>query len=51
MDFVRVQGMVMYALPFAPGVLLDAGAARTLAGRNVGQGTMLRAGVTTAFRL
>ncbi len=51
MNFTRLQVMAMYWVPRVPGVQLDLGAARTLRGRNVGQSTMLSAGLTTAFRL
>jgi hypothetical protein len=51
MDFVRLQARAMYALPRARGVMLGAGLARTLTGRNVGQSTTLWAGLTTVFGL
>ncbi|HEU4631675.1 MAG TPA: hypothetical protein VFS08_18145 [Gemmatimonadaceae bacterium] len=51
MDFVRLQARAMYALPRARGVMLGAGFARTLTGRNVGQSTTLWAGLTTVFGL
>lgn len=51
MDFARLQARVMYTLPNAPGVQLQAGAMRTLAGRNVGRATALSGGATLAFRL
>jgi hypothetical protein len=50
-DFVRLQAKAMYALPGAPRIMLSAGFARTLAGRNVGQSATLSAGLTTAFSL
>lgn len=51
MNFTRLQARAMYTLPFAPGLALDAGAARTLGGRNVGRATAVSAGATLAFRL
>lgn len=50
MNFTRLQARAMYSLPFAPAVVLEAGAARTLAGRNVGRSTAVSGGVTLAFR-
>lgn len=51
MDLVRLQAKAMYAVPRARGIMFDAGFARTLAGRNVGQSTTLWAGLTTVFGL
>jgi hypothetical protein len=51
MDFVRLQARAMYVLPRVRGVMLGAGFARTLTGRNVGQSTTLWAGLTTVFGL
>ena len=51
MDFTRLAGTAMYTLPFAPAVQVQAGAARTLAGRNVGRATTLSAGVSLGARL
>ncbi len=51
MDFTRLQARVMFTPPRAPGVQLQAGAMRTLAGRNVGRATALSGGATVAFRL
>lgn len=51
MDFTRVHARAMYVLPRLPAIQLELGAARTLAGRNVGQSTLLSAGLTTAFGL
>jgi hypothetical protein len=50
MDFTRLQAKAMYTLPRLRAITVMAGAAHTLAGRNVGQGTTLSAGLTTAFR-
>lgn len=51
MDFTRAQLHVMYGLPFRSGLTVEAGAMRTLGGRNVGASTALSAGLTTSFRL
>jgi len=47
MDFVKLNGGVMYALP--KGVSLRLGAARVVSGRNVGQSTTLTSGLVYAF--
>jgi hypothetical protein len=51
MDFTRLHARAMYALPGLPGLAVQVGAMRTLAGRNVGRSTMLTGGLTSAFRL
>lgn len=52
MDYTRVQAHVMFTPPQTRGgVQLQAGAMRTLAGRNVGRATALSAGATVHFRL
>lgn len=51
MNFARVQAKAMYTLPFARGVVLDAGALRTLSGRNVGRATAFSGGLTLAAGL
>jgi hypothetical protein len=50
MDLTRVGGKVMYTLPKVSQVIVSLGAARTLAGRNVGRSTTVSAGVTTHFK-
>ena len=50
MDFTRLHAKAMYFLPPIPGLQLEVGAARTLAGRNIGDATMFSVGFTTAFR-
>ena len=49
MDFTRVQGAVMYALPIQQDVALTLGAAHVLAGRNVGQSTTIATGIFYAL--
>ena len=52
MDFTRLQARLMYTPPALRGaVQLQAGAMRTLAGRNVGRATALSGGATVHFRL
>jgi hypothetical protein len=45
MDLSRVDGLVMYALPWVSGLSLRAAAAYTVSGRNVGQATTITAGL------
>jgi hypothetical protein len=49
MDFVKVDGAVMYALPVPNDVSIRFGAAHVLSGRNVGQSTTYSTGVFHAF--
>lgn len=51
MNFTRLQARAMYTVPGLSGFGVQAGAARTLSGRNVGRSTALSGGVTYAFRL
>ncbi|MDB4891122.1 MAG: hypothetical protein JWL61_2977 [Gemmatimonadetes bacterium] len=51
MDFVRVDGAVMYALPVPNNLSIRFGASHVLTGRNVGQSTTFTTGVSHAFRL
>ena len=51
MDFVRLDGAVMYALPALNSVSIRFGASHVLTGRNVGQSTTFTTGVSHAFRL
>jgi hypothetical protein len=51
MDYTRVQARAMYTVPGLSGFGVQAGAARTLSGRNVGRSTALSGGVTYAVRL
>ena len=52
MDFTRLQARVMFTPPQARGGLqLQAGAMRTLSGRNVGRATAVSAGATVQFGL
>lgn len=48
MDFTRLEGSVMYALP--KDLALRLGAGHVIAGRNVGQSTTFTAGLSHAFR-
>lgn len=50
MDFTRVQARVVWSVPRAAGLAVHAGAARTLAGRNVGQATTLSTGLSVGVR-
>lgn len=50
MDFSRVEGAAMYALRVPKDVAIRFGAARVLAGRNVGQSTTFTSGVFYAFQ-
>jgi hypothetical protein len=45
MDFVRVNGLVMYTLPTPRALGIRFGASRIVSGRNIGQSTALTAGV------
>jgi hypothetical protein len=49
MDFVKVDGALMYALP--KNLSISLGAARVLTGRNVGQSTTLTSGLVYALHL
>jgi hypothetical protein len=49
MNSSRLQAHAMYALPLVSGVWVNAGAARTLTGRNVGRSTTLTGGFTYAL--
>src|SRR6266550_894555 len=49
MDFVKVDGMVMYTLPAPRELGIRLGASRTVSGRNVGQATTLRGGLFHTF--
>ena len=49
MDFTRLQGSVMYALPIGQDVSVGVGAAHVLSGRNVGQSTTLTSGLFYAL--
>jgi len=49
MDFVRLEGAVMYALPVPNNLSIRFGAAHVLTGRNVGQSTTFTTGVSHAF--
>jgi hypothetical protein len=49
MDFVKLDGVVMYALPKNLSVQLGAG--HVLSGRNVGQSTTLTSGLFYALQL
>jgi hypothetical protein len=49
MDFVRLDGALMYALP--KNLSISLGAARVLTGRNVGQSTTLTSGLVYALHL
>jgi len=48
-DFVKVDGMVMYTLPAPRQLGIRLGASRTVSGRNVGQATTLRGGLFHTF--
>lgn len=48
MDFTRIEGAVMYALP--NDLALRVGAGHVIAGRNVGQSTTLTSGLSYAFQ-
>jgi outer membrane putative beta-barrel porin/alpha-amylase len=51
MDFVKLDGMLMYTLP-GPGELgIRLGASRIVSGRNVGEATTLTGGLFTTFHL
>jgi hypothetical protein len=49
MDFVRLDGAAMYALP--KNLSLRLGAARVLTGRNVGQSTTFTSGLVYALHI
>jgi hypothetical protein len=49
MDFVRLDGALMYALPVPTPVSIRLGAAHVLSGRNVGQSTTFTSGLFYAF--
>ena len=49
MNFTRLQGTVMYALPIGPDVSVGVGAAHVLSGRNVGQSTTITSGLFYAL--
>jgi hypothetical protein len=49
MDFTRVEGAAMYALPVPRDVAIRLGIARVLDGRNVGQSTTFTSGMFYAF--
>jgi long-subunit fatty acid transport protein len=49
MDFVKLGGGVMYALP--KNLSIDLGVARVLSGRNVGQSTTFTSGMVYALHL
>ena len=51
MDFVRLDGALMYALAVPTNVSIQFGAAHILSGRNVGQSTTLTAGLFYTFHL
>jgi hypothetical protein len=51
MDFVRVDGALMYALPVPGNLSIRLGASHVLSGRNVGQSTTFTMGVFHAFHL
>ena len=51
MDFVKVDGMVMYSFPAPQELGIRLGASRTVSGRNVGQATTLRGGLFYTFHL
>ena len=46
MDFTKAHAELMYILPTAPSIQVELGLARTLRGRNVGEGTSFTFGVT-----
>jgi hypothetical protein len=48
MDFVRLEGLVMYAVP-APQLGVRIGLSRIVSGRNVGQSTTLSGGLFHTF--
>jgi hypothetical protein len=48
MDFVRLEGLVMYAVP-APQLGIRLGMSRIVSGRNVGQSTTLSGGLFHTF--
>jgi hypothetical protein len=49
MDFVRLEGALMYALPVPSNLSIRVGAAHVLTGRNVGQSTTFTTGVFHAL--
>jgi hypothetical protein len=49
MDFVRLDGSVMYALSRPGNLALRAGVSRILSGRNVGEATAITGGVFYRF--
>ena len=49
MDFVKLDGALMYALPVPKDMAIRFGAARVLSGRNVGQSTTFTSGLFYAF--
>jgi hypothetical protein len=51
MDFVRVDGALMYALPVPKEISVQFGAARDLTGRNVGQSMTFTSGLFYALHL
>jgi hypothetical protein len=51
MDFTRLHARLMLAMPKQTGLTLNLGVMRTLAGRNVGQSSMVSGGFTYAYGL